>query len=521
LEGLENEQARLVTRLEGVAPLLRSVESKRPVAAFVADTFAIDIDRRIATLAFRAVVPLREEKRAFEIVAHEGDADIGGVGRRDEGTAELDKSAFDFAAEEILPFEKSSEPAHSPMQGSVAGLPFRTAGAGPAMLGLPARVRPRSKDKGVFGSAFPFNRGAERKAPKLPSKSSETAETAATTMTPEPALPMSVRAISDAASSNPAVAEPSVVKPAFEAASPRPAFVQAPLAYAPPMPSGAAPAAVAPAAAAPPRVMPAFSASTVARRSPEISRRAVVDLLAFDPTVPARLRRSKACAQLLADDRAPLGEKDQSACDKRDILRVLSCGTPLDGAGLYAAFNSAFEDWSDLDVPLLLVAGAVRPTMDEVETLRIAARIAKPLGGNDKRILAALAASSEALAGSAPPPPETAMHLYKWIESSTRDLSLPPRYFTDLVEQTLCESRSFKKRTLFGSARIRAEISIGKLAVPIYLPDTTETWLPLVHVFPAVALVELRPREDASEASPDALVALALGRVLRARRTDA
>ena len=37
-------------------------------------------------------------------------------------------------------------------------------------------------------------------------------------------------------------------------------------------------------------------------------------------------------------------------------------------------------------------------------------------------------------------------------------------------------------------------------------------------LFSALALVELRPREDASEANPDALVAFALGRVFRARK---
>ena len=52
-------------------------------------------------------------------------------------------------------------------------------------------------------------------------------------------------------------------------------------------------------------------------------------------------------------------------------------------------------------------------------------------------------------------------------------------------------------------------------SVPIYLPELTAERLPMLSAFPVVAAVELRPREDSSEPSPDALLALAVARVVR------
>ncbi len=71
---------------------------------------------------------------------------------------------------------------------------------------------------------------------------------------------------------------------------------------------------------------------------------------------------------------------------------------------------------------------------------------------------------------------------------------------------------------LFGETRIRADLTLGRATTPIYLPDSAASHLPMLPVFTIAALVELRPREDASEQSPTALLARAFGRVLRSRK---
>jgi hypothetical protein len=263
------------------------------------------------------------------------------------------------------------------------------------------------------------------------------------------------------------------------------------------------------------------------RAIPTLERRVILDLLAFDPSVPSRLRRSTTHAPVLAVAApprthqkvdAPAGEQTAEERARIDVMRVLSCGTPLGPEELNDAVEALLDDPYDFDIPLLLVEGDVKPTMDEVETLRVATELAKPLAGANKRMLSALGLANEALARTVPPLPETAATLYKQLEASTSELHLPTRHFADLVDRTLLEARSYKKRMLLGSLRIRADLTLGKLTLPIYLPEGAGSQLPLLPVFPLAALVEFRPREDATESNSAALVAFAFGRVLRARK---
>ena len=255
-----------------------------------------------------------------------------------------------------------------------------------------------------------------------------------------------------------------------------------------------------------------------------LERRAIVDLLAFDPEVPGRLRRSKDNARLFATPMRSQPGIDALATEisaeqraRNDVLRVLSCGAPLAIETLAQSFDALLDEPLDLDMPLFLVEGEVTPTMDEVEALRAMVEHAKPLAGSNKRMLAALATAGEMLARPLPPAPEAALTLCSQIESASGELGLPARHLAKLVERTLREARSYKRRTLLGAPRLRATLTVGSTTVPIYLPNATADLLPLLPSFRMSALVETRPREDAAEASPTALVAFAVGRVLRAR----
>ena len=328
---------------------------------------------------------------------------------------------------------------------------------------------------------------------------------------------------------------------AFGTQHPKPSLVEAPAPFIErplPPPALPAPPAVVP---SPASVRAASDAAVVAERrataeasgpiaierSPTIERRSVVDLLAFDPSVPTRLRRSKTHAPIVATVAPPrspqqvdalAGDQAPEERGRIDVLRVLSCGTPLGATELHASVDALLDDPHDFEIPLLLVEGEVRPTMDEVETLRVAAELAKSLGASSRRVQGMAALATDLLSRSVPALPEAAAALYKQLESATNELSLPSRHFADLVERTLLEARSFKKRTLLGAPRIRTELTLGRHVLPLYLPEAAASQLPLLPLFSLAALVEFRPREDAAEPNAAALVAFAFGRVLRAKK---
>jgi hypothetical protein len=259
-----------------------------------------------------------------------------------------------------------------------------------------------------------------------------------------------------------------------------------------------------------------------------VRRRALVDLLAFDPALPRRLKRSKAFAEVLADfvpprvprrPDEPESDKDRDERGRLDVLRVLSCGVPIDTSDLAGAVERSLDDANDLEIPLFLVAGDLRPTLDEIEALRAGVAVAQPLSGSDKRVGAAVAVAAEALAAPNPPMRQTAVSLLRQIEAATASLSLPPRYVAEQVEHALLTNRRYRKPTILGETRIRTELTSGTgTAYPTYLSDAVASRLPMLTSFPVVALVELHPREDAGETSQDCLVVTAVARVVRTAR---
>ncbi len=83
----------------------------------------------------------------------------------------------------------------------------------------------------------------------------------------------------------------------------------------------------------------------------------------------------------------------------------------------------------------------------------------------------------------------------------------------------LLEGRKYKRRTLLGAARVRADLFVGREAAVflIYVLDSVASSLPLLPAYPVTALCEVRPREDLAETQNEALFAVALGRVLAGR----
>jgi hypothetical protein len=270
------------------------------------------------------------------------------------------------------------------------------------------------------------------------------------------------------------------------------------------------------------------SESSPRATSPEPSaRRALVDLLAFDPTLPGRLRRDASLSKLVVkasppkpalrtDEPAPKPPSEEER-GRWEVLRVLSHATPLDAAQARDALAASLDDDAQLEMPILIVGGELRPSFDEIRTLEAAAQIAQPSSSANKALAPLVKLATDTAQAPHPPTREVTVHVVKQLElAMAASPGLPPKFFSTQLERLLLEGRAYKRRTLFGAPRIRAELVFGAgEPVPIYLPEASQDLLPLLPSFPAIAAAELRPREDASEMQAECLVALALARVVR------
>jgi hypothetical protein len=132
--------------------------------------------------------------------------------------------------------------------------------------------------------------------------------------------------------------------------------------------------------------------------------------------------------------------------------------------------------------------------------------------------LSSIAVAQEALTSQLSPAPETLRNLAKQIETAAASLALPPRFIATNVERILVENRSYKRRLILGALRVRADLVFsGGEVLPLYLPDDAAKSLPLLPSFPVATVCEVRPREDLAETQPEALVCVALGRILHGR----
>jgi hypothetical protein len=252
-----------------------------------------------------------------------------------------------------------------------------------------------------------------------------------------------------------------------------------------------------------------------------LRRRALVDLLGFDPSLPARLRRTPAftSAKLIdgGTERAAQARPDDARSreerDRTDVLRVLSFAEASDLGRARALLEGAFADANQLELPIAVVAGALAPAHDDIEVLRATLAVGLSLASSNKGLRAALSRVEEALAMGYSPSAEATAELLGEVEEAAGPRGI---HLRAEVQRIGLEGRRYKRRTVLGEARIRAELTTGGgELLPVYIPDAVAAKLPMLPSFPVVLVAELRPREDAQEAHAEALIALAIGRVIR------
>jgi hypothetical protein len=283
-------------------------------------------------------------------------------------------------------------------------------------------------------------------------------------------------------------------------------------------------AAASSAAAASPAA--ASSAAAATRTAP----RAYIDLLWFDKDAPRHIRAQTSWLEAL---REPARDGDwmtadeafeakQEANDRRDVIRALSRVPAVDGEGVMAQMTAAIDDDGVLTRPLVVVKGELQLFFEEMETLKATIAVVSPLVGADKKLkeiadAANETASSEWRCTSAVAEGMTT-RLKEAFAQTTR--GLPSNYVDSSVERILLEQRRYQKRTILGSARLRAAlVPVGTSpgpasAIPAYLPEHLEKELPMFQRFQVVIVAEAHSQQDQFENHAAALVVLALGRVL-------
>jgi hypothetical protein len=256
-----------------------------------------------------------------------------------------------------------------------------------------------------------------------------------------------------------------------------------------------------------------------------------VDLLWFDPAAVPRIRASGAPSRepapqagsvaWLKDDAGARTHETQEVKDRRDVLRVLTRTAPITEDALAPTIAAAFREDGSFEPPMTVVAGELALAFDELDALKATIAVATPFIGTDKKLREVVTTATELTKSEWPAPADVAENLTLRLEEAFAQgpRTVAPGYLQSSVKRLLLEARSYQKKSIFGERRIRAlfHFAGGRAPIPAYLPETLGARLPLFLRFRASAIVELRPQEDQYETHTDALLVVALGRLVRER----
>ena len=584
LEHLSPQHERIVTNLDGVVPYASVIGSKELRVPLIADSLFIDTDRAIITLTWRGLVLVDERAPSLMVLVAStpGRGSILPPSPTAEERPEIEMTRAETLPGGIpkmpLPFPMPA-PNERPLSPDYDddALPFRTPDADlsqtqprPAFRMTPVPPEPVAVPPPPPRIVAPeppppapsMRAAPEPPPPPRPSFTSPPAPSAAASPPPQPSF-MSSPAASPAPSfAGSSAAVPPSPKPAISSSAalpppPGPVLGSAArsggAAWAPPIEPRGRASAAAPSEGAGEGTsgaaagwMSLRSVSDAAadadgragkpqerkgepeRRSAakdaagEPRRHAFVDLLAHDPALPARLRRTPAFSKLLASQNErpawvrpdePIDERSREDRGRLDVLRVLSFGAPCDLPRVRELLDDAFEDATQLELPLVVVAGQLKPSHDDLALLRATVRAGQPLSLTNKPLQAALKVLEEAAEGGVAPSGEATQALLRQAEQAAGTMWT---YLNTQVQRMILEERQFKRRTVLGEQRIRAELSTPSgESVPAYVPAAVAPSLPMLASFPVVVLGELRPREDAQETHAEAFLVWAVGRVVR------
>lgn len=548
LENLHPEHPRLVTALPGLRPRV-FVERPGSVAREVesrADTLWIDTNRFLCTLVWRVQVRI------------EGPSDVGLIRvvaeQRRMGpslSTSLDDASQTIAPvlrdTRVLPFGGSSLP-----DGPDPTMPLAVGDAGDVEE-ISADLAPDDTSRyyaDASGHTLPLGDLVAKAGLVMPFGKQPPPSTPLPAAPPSPAPPAVAERPPQSAPQQPSFPLPPPVAPSAKASPWAAGEARAPQ---PTVGESAAAASASPnvmSAREGPLAHNALSLSNAAagqeQKAPlpppeapkpvdEIKPRArpkeVIKLLWFDPKAVTRIRKHAEWRVTLAElslRRLEEGMDDEDEEDgdaasngpkpaeKRDVLEVIVKGGATGADGIKLALDEAIGEDGQFEPPLVLMAGELELSFDEVAIMKATAAAAAPFAGGDKRLADVLAGVEELektpwLNGAGPVAERLTDQLKEALSPVKR--GLPADYLEATTERMLLEQRSYKTRTVAGKKWIRASLR-GTSGLPVYIPEVLREELPLYRRLKVRMIGEVDLPEDQYEQGSAAVKVVALGRVM-------
>jgi hypothetical protein len=257
--------------------------------------------------------------------------------------------------------------------------------------------------------------------------------------------------------------------------------------------------------------------------------RPVIGLLWFDPSFAQRIRSHPDWKDILRDKRPRPSRKgpdsglkpspEDEIAERREIAAILSKGRTHGGGGVDEAIAAAVDDDATFVPPLVLVEGELELLFEPLEILKATLLAASPFTESDKRLKDTVDSVNKYMQAPWLPTAEGLIKnlIAELVKASTeRGPGLPPLAIEAGAERILLEQRRYRKRTVLGQAWLVALMALdeGSQPMPVYLPESLGAELPMFRRLHVRLIAEVHAQLDQYEAHPNALRAVALGRVL-------
>ena len=206
--------------------------------------------------------------------------------------------------------------------------------------------------------------------------------------------------------------------------------------------------------------------------------------------------------------------------DRAFVSLILARAAPTDAAGASSALAEAVRADGKRAVPLVLLAGELTFSFDEMAELQATLTTALPFAGGDEHMEAALGAARDFLATpgllAAPAAFEGFTARLREAFRRTRR-AVAPEYIQIQSERALVEQRRYQQRAFHGQPHLRAHIvGADRQSILAYVPSVAASLLPLSARLHARVVAELHPVADQLETQPLVARVVALARVVRA-----
>jgi hypothetical protein len=249
---------------------------------------------------------------------------------------------------------------------------------------------------------------------------------------------------------------------------------------------------------------------------PRASSPDALSLVWFHPQCLPRLRKDPRFASILdALDEQPLDEDLDDPAHAEATADIEDPRGAISAEGATAALAGAARDDGRLVQPIVLLAGELVFSFDELEELKAMISAAAPHAGAEAEAKGILDLTKEFLGTPGlPGAPVVAEGLGTRIRETFEKRGLIPAGQLDgQAERALLGGRHFQRRVLFGGPHVRALFHAGPAEgpIPVYLCEELATKLPAAQRLRVRLLAHVHPAVDQHETHPAALRAVALG----------